>query len=117
MNLTMKFTMMIFIMTMIMTVLILMLSKKKISENQKLTQFECGFNPISNKRMPFSIHFFMISVIFLIFDIEIIIVFPMIMTMKFSMIKFWMMASILMIMVIIMGLYNEWYNGMLDWTK
>nr|WEP24790.1 NADH dehydrogenase subunit 3 [Idioscopus sp. 'myrica'] len=105
----------IMIIIVVMTTL-MMISKKSINDKEKLTPFECGFNPMSNKRLPFSIHFFLIAVIFLIFDIEIIIILPMVVTMKYIMIKYWIMTSLLFIIVLMLGLYHEWYNGMLKWT-
>nr|WEP24855.1 NADH dehydrogenase subunit 3 [Idiocerus sp.] len=98
-------------------IMLIMISKKSIIDMEKLTPFECGFNPMSNKRLPFSIHFFLIAVIFLIFDIEIIIILPMILTMKYSMLMYWLTTSLLFIIVLMLGLYHEWYNGMLKWTK
>nr|ATD52992.1 NADH dehydrogenase subunit 3 [Cicadula sp. EMHAU-2015-Zz052713] len=97
--------------------LILMVSKKSINDMQKLTPFECGFNPMSYSRLPFSIHFFMIAVIFLIFDIEIILIMPMIITIKTSLTKYWLMTSVTFILILIMGLIHEWKNGMINWTK
>nr|QKW88761.1 NADH dehydrogenase subunit 3 [Idiocerus herrichii] len=107
----------ILLMILLIMIMLIMISKKSINDMEKLTPFECGFNPMSNKRLPFSIHFFLIAVIFLIFDIEIIIILPMIITMKYTMIKYWLLTSILFIVVLMLGLYHEWYNGMLKWTK
>lgn len=72
---------------------------------------------MSNKRLPFSIHFFLVAVIFLIFDIEIIIILPIIITIKYTIIKYWLLTSSLFVAVLIIGLYHEWYNGILKWTK
>nr|YP_009733514.1 NADH dehydrogenase subunit 3 [Krisna concava]QHV34352.1 NADH dehydrogenase subunit 3 [Krisna concava] len=102
---------------MIMSLMITLMVKKKKMMMQKSSPFECGFNPLSSKRLPFSMHFFLIGIIFLIFDIEIIIVMPSIMMMKFTSTFFWMMTSIMIIMLIILGLYHEWTNGMLKWTN
>ncbi|YP_009370128.1 NADH dehydrogenase subunit 3 (mitochondrion) [Macrosteles quadrilineatus] len=110
---------MIIIMT-IMTIILMMittLSKKTILDTQKSTPFECGFNPMSYNRLPFSIHFFMIAVIFLIFDIEIILIMPMILTMKMVMLKYWIITSMTFILILILGLMHEWKNGMLKWTE
>nr|YP_010582876.1 NADH dehydrogenase subunit 3 [Uzeldikra longiprocessa]UGN61296.1 NADH dehydrogenase subunit 3 [Uzeldikra longiprocessa] len=107
----------IIMLTMTITMLIMMIGKKMIIELQKSTPFECGFNPMSYKRLPFSIHFFLIAVLFLIFDIEIIIILPMVLTMKTSLMMPWMITSMLFLMIIILGLYHEWFNGMLNWTK
>nr|WRY72506.1 NADH dehydrogenase subunit 3 [Zyginella mandali] len=109
--------MIIVMLVIIILMLIMAISKKTIMDLQKSTPFECGFNPMSFKRLPFSIHFFLIAIIFLIFDIEIIIIMPMMLTMKSSMMIMWMLTTSLFILILIMGLYNEWINGMLDWTK
>nr|QZZ18355.1 NADH dehydrogenase subunit 3 [Sobrala sp. SL-2021a] len=117
MNLTLTFFIInSFIMLLIFT-LISMVGKKSIMDMQKSTPFECGFNPMTYKRLPFSIHFFLIAVIFLIFDIEIIIIIPMILTVKSSLTVNWMITSILFILILILGLYHEWVNGMLNWTN
>nr|YP_010736942.1 NADH dehydrogenase subunit 3 [Chinaocerus tubulatus]WEP24829.1 NADH dehydrogenase subunit 3 [Chinaocerus tubulatus] len=117
MYLTMMHMIVITMMIMMIMLMLTLISKKSITDTEKLTPFECGFNPMSNKRLPFSIHFFLIAVIFLIFDIEIIIILPTIFTMKYTMMKYWLYTSLLFITVLIMGLYHEWYNGMLKWTK
>nr|YP_010610869.1 NADH dehydrogenase subunit 3 [Idiocerus consimilis]WAP91690.1 NADH dehydrogenase subunit 3 [Idiocerus consimilis] len=117
MYLSMTHITMVLLIILFIMIMLIMISKKSIIDMEKLTPFECGFNPMSNKRLPFSIHFFLIAVIFLIFDIEIIIILPMIMTMKYSMLMYWLITSLLFIIVLMLGLYHEWYNGMLKWTK
>nr|WRQ18179.1 NADH dehydrogenase subunit 3 [Igerna tenuicaula] len=117
MNMTLLYLIMITLFATSLMILILMVSKKMIIDKQKSSPFECGFNPMSNKRLPFSIHFFLIAVLFLIFDIEIIIILPMIFSLKFSLMKMWMMSSYLITITLLMGLYNEWFQGMLKWTK
>nr|YP_010478443.1 NADH dehydrogenase subunit 3 [Orosius sp.]UVI59887.1 NADH dehydrogenase subunit 3 [Orosius sp.] len=97
--------------------LLVTISKKSIVDSQKSSPFECGFNPMSNSRLPFSIHFFIIAVIFLVFDIEIIMIMPMILTMKLSTIKYWLVTSISFTMILIIGLVHEWNNGMMNWTQ
>nr|YP_010736890.1 NADH dehydrogenase subunit 3 [Pedionis sagittata]WEP24764.1 NADH dehydrogenase subunit 3 [Pedionis sagittata] len=117
MKMTMTFLMLMFSITIILISLINTITKKSMINKEKLSAFECGFNPMSNKRMSFSIHFFLIATIFLIFDVEIIIIMPMIMTMKSSFMISWITTTLSFIMVLIMGLYHEWMNGMLNWTK
>nr|YP_010271124.1 NADH dehydrogenase subunit 3 [Anchon lineatum]UKB86889.1 NADH dehydrogenase subunit 3 [Anchon lineatum] len=107
----------IMMLTLLIMMMIMLISKKSMMELQKMSPFECGFNPMSNKRLPFSIHFFMIAIIFLIFDVEIVIIMPMISTMKLSMIKYWSTTSMSFILMLLMGLYYEWFNGLLNWTK
>nr|WRY72415.1 NADH dehydrogenase subunit 3 [Eurhadina rubra] len=117
MNLLMKHLLVIIMLIIVMMLLMTNLSKKTVMDWQKSTPFECGFNPMSSKRMSFSVHFFLIAVIFLIFDIEIIIVLPMTLTLKSSTIISWMFTSTMFMLILIMGLYHEWMNGMLKWTN
>nr|AIA77384.1 NADH dehydrogenase subunit 3 [Kleidocerys resedae resedae] len=94
-----------------------MISKKTKNSREKSSPFECGFDPKSSARSPFSIQFFLIAVLFLIFDIEIAIMLPMMITIKTSNIITWTMTTTMFIMTLILGLYYEWKNNMLEWTK
>nr|YP_010381650.1 NADH dehydrogenase subunit 3 [Symplana lii]UDL72025.1 NADH dehydrogenase subunit 3 [Symplana lii] len=92
------------------------ISKKTKLSREKNSPFECGFNSISSPRKSFSTHFFLIATIFLIFDVEISIILPIYNT-KLSIIKEWYLTSILIMIILILGLYHEWKNGMLEWSK
>nr|BAJ24510.1 NADH dehydrogenase subunit 3 [Phraortes sp. Miyako Island] len=94
-----------------------LLSKKMINEREKSSPFECGFDPNSSSRTPFSLKFFLIAVIFLIFDIEIALLLPMMPTMNSTSINQWMITTMIFIMVLIIGLYHEWNQGALSWTN
>jgi len=94
-----------------------LISQKWINDYEKLRPFECGFAPQINSRTPFSIQFFIISLIFLIFDIEIILIFPFIIKVIeikeiFSFIVIWTFLVILR-----GGLVIEWSQKILEWYK
>uniref|UniRef100_A0AB39A6P8 NADH-ubiquinone oxidoreductase chain 3 n=1 Tax=Demicryptochironomus spatulatus TaxID=3231394 RepID=A0AB39A6P8_9DIPT len=92
------------------------LSKKKTSDREKLSPFECGFNPMNSSRLPFSIRFFLIAIIFLIFDVEIALILPMILTLKVSNLMIWTYTNFIFIIILIIGLFHEWNQGSLNWT-
>nr|YP_009131027.1 NADH dehydrogenase subunit 3 [Eutelia adulatricoides]AHV78110.1 NADH dehydrogenase subunit 3 [Eutelia adulatricoides] len=101
----------------IMMFLSIVLSKKSFSDREKCSPFECGFDPKSSARMPFSLHFFLITVIFLIFDVEIALIFPIIPLFKLVNFFFWTKISTFFILILLIGLYHEWNQNMLNWTN
>nr|AYR05190.1 NADH dehydrogenase subunit 3 [Coleoptera sp. ACP-2013] len=102
----------------IMLFLILMLnliSKKNIQDREKSSPFECGFDPKNSARLPFSLQFFLIAVIFIIFDVELTLILPFIFLMKFSsMLKFNIILSFFLA-ILIFGILHEWKQGALNW--
>nr|YP_004564186.1 NADH dehydrogenase subunit 3 [Chilo suppressalis]AEF33921.1 NADH dehydrogenase subunit 3 [Chilo suppressalis] len=101
----------------IMMFLSIILSKKTFSDREKNSPFECGFDPKSSARIPFSLHFFLITVIFLIFDVEIALIFPIIKLFKMTNFFIWSKISFFFIIILLMGLYHEWNQNMLNWTN
>nr|YP_009350968.1 NADH dehydrogenase subunit 3 [Mirocapritermes connectens]AQP28228.1 NADH dehydrogenase subunit 3 [Mirocapritermes connectens] len=98
-------------------VLTTLLSKKMNEDREKSSPFECGFDPKNSARIPFSSRFFLIAVIFMIFDVEIALLLPMPITMTTSNIKAWMIVSSLFLLILIIGLYHEWNQGSLEWSN
>nr|AVE15501.1 NADH dehydrogenase subunit 3 [Parablepharis kuhlii asiatica] len=113
--------MIISMITLSMSLLIMMLtnilSNKKIKDREKNSPFECGFDPISSSRLPFSLRFFLIGMIFLIFDIEISLILPMTIIPFMSNMMTWTISSLLFLLILIMGLYHEWNQGSLQWAN
>nr|AZZ89120.1 NADH dehydrogenase subunit 3 [Magadhaideus sp. n. SX-2018] len=112
------------LLTMLTTVMVIMMlfmltstmSKKNMTSREKTKPFECGFSKLSSARKPFSTHFFLIAMMFLIFDIEISMILPMYSTKTIKMNE-WMFTSSMMILILVIGLMHEWNNGMLEWSK
>nr|YP_009333638.1 NADH dehydrogenase subunit 3 [Monema flavescens]AOV94107.1 NADH dehydrogenase subunit 3 [Monema flavescens]ATO90160.1 NADH dehydrogenase subunit 3 [Monema flavescens] len=106
----------IIIISNIMMFLSIIISKKSFMDREKCSPFECGFDPKSMARIPFSLHFFLITVIFLIFDVEIALIFPMIPIFKKVNFIIWSITSLLFFLILLLGLYHEWNQNMLNWT-
>nr|QFK69067.1 NADH dehydrogenase subunit 3 [Phymatostetha stalii] len=109
--------MMITILMTTIMMMITMISKKTFMGREKASPFECGFDPMSSSRIPFSLHFYLMAVIFLIFDVEIVLILPITIIMKYSIITEWLVSSIMFIIILLVGLFHEWYNDMLEWTN
>nr|UAT98085.1 NADH dehydrogenase subunit 3 [Kentrochrysalis streckeri] len=117
MILMMNILFLILIISNILMLLSIILSKKSFMDREKCSPFECGFDPKSMARIPFSLHFFLIAMIFLIFDVEIALIFPIILTYKMVNFLTWMKISFFFICILLMGLYHEWNQNMLNWTN
>nr|AML25814.1 NADH dehydrogenase subunit 3 [Scolytinae sp. BMNH 1274288] len=116
----MSITMISVIILMILTMLIMVLniiSKKSFYDREKMSPFECGFDPKNSARLPFSLHFFLIAIIFAIFDVELTLFLPLIlMPSMLSLIKLLSCLS-MFVMILLYGLFHEWNQGALNWVK
>nr|ALO76130.1 NADH deshydrogenase subunit 3 [Scirtidae sp. GENSP02] len=101
----------------IMMILVNLISKKTVIDREKSSPFECGFDPMSSSRIPFSLQFFLIAVIFLIFDVEIALLLPMIPIMKISSMINFLTIVFTFILILLIGLYHEWNQGALNWAN
>ena len=81
--------------------------KKTFQSRNKNTPFECGFDPKDSARLPFSIRFFLLAVIFLIFDIEVALLFPFILRIKVNLVKYSITARAIFLIILIFGLIHE----------
>nr|QFX74512.1 NADH dehydrogenase subunit 3 [Tullbergia bisetosa] len=92
-----------------------LLAKKSDFEREKPSPFECGFDPLCSARMPFSLHFFLMTVIFLIFDVELTLILPITQSLHTLMIIPMITLSLIFLIILILGLYLEWSQGALEW--
>ena len=83
-------------------------------DTEKLTSYECGFHPFLDARNPFDFKFYLIAIIFLVFDLEIIFLFPW--SIYFESINFLKYYSVLIFFLIVsLGLWYEFNKGCLYW--
>nr|YP_010743973.1 NADH dehydrogenase subunit 3 [Corigetus marmoratus]WET31976.1 NADH dehydrogenase subunit 3 [Corigetus marmoratus] len=117
MKLLMMLSELISLILFIMVMILNLISKKTFMDREKSSPFECGFDPKTSARMPFSLQFFMIAVIFIIFDVELTILLPMIMALETSEFLIYSYMMFFFIMILLIGLYHEWKQGVLTWVK
>ena len=80
----------------------------------KVSAYECGFNAFDDARMKFDVRFYLVSILFIIFDLEIAFLFPWAVAFKdISMIGFWSMIVFLGVLTV--GFAYEWKKGALEW--
>nr|YP_003667902.1 NADH dehydrogenase subunit 3 [Brookesia decaryi]BAJ08067.1 NADH dehydrogenase subunit 3 [Brookesia decaryi] len=88
-----------------------------LQDGEKLSPYECGFDPLGNARLPFSLQFFLIAIFFLIFDLEIALLLPIPWAINSTTPTTTMILMSIIIGLLTLGLIYEWMQGALDWTK
>ena len=81
---------------------------------EKLSAYECGFNAFDDARMKFDVRFYLVSILFIIFDLEVAFLFPWAVAFKdVGAFGFWSMMVFLAVLTI--GFVYEWRKGALEW--
>ena len=81
---------------------------------EKLSAYECGFNAFDDARMKFDVRFYLVAILFIIFDLEVAFLFPWAVSLKETgAFGFWSMVTFLGILTI--GFIYEWKKGALEW--
>ncbi len=81
---------------------------------EKLSAYECGFNAFDDARMKFDVRFYLVAILFIIFDLEVAFLFPWAITFgELGNLGFWSMMCFLAVLTI--GFIYEWKKGALEW--
>nr|YP_788137.1 NADH dehydrogenase subunit 3 [Verasper moseri]ABI98720.1 NADH dehydrogenase subunit 3 [Verasper moseri]BCM23664.1 NADH dehydrogenase subunit 3 [Verasper moseri] len=86
-------------------------------DHEKLSPYECGFDPMGSARLPFSLRFFLIAILFLLFDLEIALLLPLPWGDQLAspLLTFTWATAVLALLTL--GLIYEWVQGGLEWAE
>ena len=90
-----------------------LLSPRK-PDPEKLSAYECGFEPFSDSRMEFDVRFYLVAILFIIFDLEIAFLFPWAISLGQIGI-FGFVSMMIFLAILTVGFIYEWKKGALDW--
>nr|QHI39752.1 NADH dehydrogenase subunit 3 [Dicrostonyx torquatus] len=84
---------------------------------EKANPYECGFDPMSSARLPFSMKFFLVAITFLLFDLEIALLLPIPWAIQFPNTNLSTLIAFILITILALGLAYEWTQKGLEWTE
>lgn len=87
----------------------------KIENKEKLSSYECGFSPFEDSRNEFDVKFYLIGILFIIFDLEISFLFPLVINIQYATYNS-VISVLIFLAVLIIGFFFEWQKGALDWN-
>nr|AGH18241.1 NADH dehydrogenase subunit 3 [Aethopyga nipalensis]AGH18242.1 NADH dehydrogenase subunit 3 [Aethopyga nipalensis] len=86
-------------------------------DSEKLSPYECGFDPLGSARLPFSIRFFLVAILFLLFDLEIALLLPLPWATQLQSPTTTLALASALILLLTLGLIYEWIQGGLEWAE
>nr|YP_009058689.1 NADH dehydrogenase subunit 3 [Sitta carolinensis]AIM46906.1 NADH dehydrogenase subunit 3 [Sitta carolinensis] len=86
-------------------------------DSEKLSPYECGFDPLGSARLPFSIRFFLVAILFLLFDLEIALLLPLPWAVQLESPTTTLIWASTIIALLTLGLIYEWTQGGLEWAE
>nr|APT36814.1 NADH dehydrogenase subunit 3 [Ploceus pelzelni] len=86
-------------------------------DSEKLSPYECGFDPLGSARLPFSIRFFLVAILFLLFDLEIALLLPLPWATQLQSPTTTLVWASTLILLLTLGLVYEWIQGGLEWAE
>ncbi len=81
---------------------------------EKLSPYECGFEPFEDSRMQFDVRYYLVAILFIIFDLEIAFLFPWAVSLDVVG-KFGLLAMAVFLAILVVGFIYEWKKGALEW--
>ncbi|MCL4131368.1 UNVERIFIED_CONTAM: hypothetical protein GTU68_060097 [Idotea baltica] len=91
-----------------------MLFVRRNTDIEKVSAYECGFHPFMDTRAKFDVRFYLVAILFIIFDLEISFLFPWSLSIA-SMGYFGYFSMIFFLYILLVGFFYEWKKGALDW--
>nr|YP_009350010.1 NADH dehydrogenase subunit 3 [Haematortyx sanguiniceps]AQM51696.1 NADH dehydrogenase subunit 3 [Haematortyx sanguiniceps] len=86
-------------------------------DTEKLSPYECGFDPLGSARLPFSIRFFLVAILFLLFDLEIALLLPLPWAIQLQSPLTTLTWTTIILALLTLGLIYEWTQGGLEWAE
>ncbi|HNP65748.1 MAG TPA: NADH-quinone oxidoreductase subunit A [Woeseiaceae bacterium] len=83
-------------------------------DDEKLSPYECGFEAFDDSRMKFDVRYYLVAILFIIFDLEIAFLFPWAVSLD-AVGKFGLLAMALFLAILVVGFIYEWKKGALEW--
>ena len=90
------------------------LSAKSRGDAQKLSPYECGFEAFEDSRMKFDVRYYLVAILFIVFDLEIAFLFPWAVVLE-SIGVFGLVAMGIFLFILVVGFIYEWKKGALEW--
>nr|YP_192908.1 NADH dehydrogenase subunit 3 [Alytes obstetricans pertinax]AAS83362.1 NADH dehydrogenase subunit 3 [Alytes obstetricans pertinax] len=86
-------------------------------DTEKVSPYECGFDPLGSARLPFSMRFFLIAILFLLFDLEIALLLPAPWAVQLEYPTVTTTWALIILSLLTLGLVYEWTQGGLEWAE
>nr|WAB70067.1 NADH dehydrogenase subunit 3 [Hyla helenae] len=86
-------------------------------DSEKLSPYECGFDPLGSARLPYSMRFFLVAILFLLFDLEIALLLPTPWAIQLPFPSFTIFWSSIILILLTLGFIYEWTQGGLEWAE
>nr|YP_010960646.1 NADH dehydrogenase subunit 3 [Ophidion muraenolepis]WNH38088.1 NADH dehydrogenase subunit 3 [Ophidion muraenolepis] len=86
-------------------------------DHEKLSPYECGFDPLGSARLPFSLRFFLVAILFLLFDLEIALLLPLPWAHHIASPYSVLLWTLAILTLLTLGLIYEWTEGGLEWAE